>query len=104
MEADNLVPHRALDRTCHDLTYGLARSQNAIVARLAAEHLDPATLSATARAFGFGAPPMAELPASPSLANVPDTAVAGPLPFARVAAGFWQTTLSPLHGALMAAD
>ena len=103
VEADNLVPNRALDRTCHDLTYGLARSQNAIVARLAAEHLDTATLTATARAFGFGAPPTAELPASPSLANVPDVAVAGALPFARVAAGFWQTTLSPLHGALMAA-
>jgi penicillin-binding protein A len=99
VEADNLVPDRKLDRTCHDLAYGLARSQNAIVARLASEHLDAASLTAMARAFGFGAPPLAELPAAPSTVNVPSEK----LPFARVAAGFWQTTLSPLHGALMAA-
>src|SRR5207237_917935 len=82
-------------RTCHDLSYGLARSQNAIVARLAVEHLDPASLWTMARTFGFGSAPDAQFPASPSLVNVPEE----PLAFARVAAGFWQATLSPLRGA-----
>jgi len=43
--------------------------------------------------------PDAQFAAAPSLVNVPGE----PLAFARVAAGFWQTTLSPLHGALIAA-
>jgi cell division protein FtsI/penicillin-binding protein 2 len=99
VEADNLEHHPRLDRTCRDLSYGLARSQNAILARLAAEHLDPDSLTAMARAFGFGTMPDAQLPVAPSLVSVPIE----PLAFARVAAGFWQTTLSPLHGALIAA-
>ena len=40
-----------------------------------------------------------ELPVEPSAAHVPD----GGLAFARTAAGFWNTTLSPLHGAYLAA-
>ncbi|MGZ3407159.1 MAG: penicillin-binding transpeptidase domain-containing protein, partial [Polyangia bacterium] len=39
------------------------------------------------------------LPVEASSAHVPD----GGLPFARTAAGFWNTTLSPLHGAYLAA-
>jgi penicillin-binding protein A len=39
------------------------------------------------------------LPVEPSAAQVPD----GGLAFARTAAGFWNTTLSPLHGAYLAA-
>jgi cell division protein FtsI/penicillin-binding protein 2 len=99
VEADNLERHPRLDRTCHDLSFGLARSQNAIVARLAAQHLNPQSLMEMARAFGFGSAPDAQFPAAPSLVNLP----VEPLAFARVAAGFWKTTLSPLHGALIAA-
>jgi cell division protein FtsI/penicillin-binding protein 2 len=99
VEADNLADQPRLDDRCRNLTYGLAKSQNAIIGRLAHDYLDPARLSATARALGFGAAPSFELPALPSTLTLPDE----PLAFARTAAGFWQSTLSPLHGALLAA-
>jgi cell division protein FtsI/penicillin-binding protein 2 len=100
VEADNLSPQRQLDHTCRTLAYGLARSQNAILARLAHEHLDADGLDKTARAFGFGAALPFDLPVIPSELDVPRT---DPLAFARVASGFWQSTLSPLHGAWLAA-
>jgi peptidoglycan glycosyltransferase len=99
VEADNLVPKRRLDDRCRNLTYGLAKSQNAIIGRLAHDHLDPERLVKTAAAFGFGSAPAFELATVASTVTVP----AEPLAFARTAAGFWQSMLSPLQGALMAA-
>jgi penicillin-binding protein A len=99
VEADNLVDHPELDDRCRNLGYGLAKSQNAIIARLAHEHLDPIKLERAARALGFGEAPAFDLPAAPSTLALPSD----PLAFARVAAGFWNTTLSPLHGAQLAA-
>ena len=99
VEADNLVDHPRLDRTCRTLAYGLARSQNAILGRLAYDYLDSPTLQKVARAFDFGVPLELGVPVAPSEAELP----ADGLPFARVAAGFWQTSLSPLHGAYLAA-
>jgi len=100
VEASNLTPHPKWDSACASLGYGVAKSQNAIIARLAHDHLDAGALERTARAFGFGAPIPFELPVAPSEVTVPSH---DPLHFARVAAGFWQTTLSPLHGAYLAA-
>jgi cell division protein FtsI/penicillin-binding protein 2 len=100
VEASNLASHPRLDKSCNTLSYGIAKSQNAILARLANDHLDAAALSHTARALGFGEALPFELPVAPSEAQVPH---AGSLAFARVAAGFWSTTLSPLHGAWLAA-
>jgi cell division protein FtsI/penicillin-binding protein 2 len=99
LEADNLAPARRRDDRCGTLTYGLAKSQNAIVGRLAHEHLDQAHLGEIAAALGFGAAPSLELPVQPSTLTLPSE----PLAFARTAAGFWQSALSPLHGALLAA-
>jgi peptidoglycan glycosyltransferase len=114
VERDNLTPQRRRDRTCRTLGFALARSQNAIVARLANDRLDAPSLERTARALGFAVAPADELPpfahhgsagltsatvGAASLVSVPTE----PLAFARVAAGFWQTTLSPLHGAELAA-
>ncbi len=99
VEADNLEDQPELDETCHSLAYGLARSQNAIIGRLAHDHLDLATLERMGRAFDFGVPLPFDLPVGPSQMELP----ASGLPFARVAAGFWQTSLSPLHGAYLAA-
>jgi cell division protein FtsI/penicillin-binding protein 2 len=100
VETSNLTPHPRWDSACGSLSYGLAKSQNAIIARLAHDHLDAGALERTARAFGFGASIPFELPVAPSLVSVPSH---DPLQFARVAAGFWQTTLSTLHGAWLAA-
>jgi cell division protein FtsI/penicillin-binding protein 2 len=102
VEMDNLVDHPELDDTCHSFAWGLAKSQNAIIGRLAHDHLDAGTLEATARAFDFGAALPFPLPVSPSTAEVPPSENGG-LAFARVASGFWQTSLSPLHGAYLAA-
>jgi cell division protein FtsI/penicillin-binding protein 2 len=99
VEADNLEDHPELDGRCKSLGYGLAKSQNAILARLAHDHLDPVKLERAARALGFGEPPPFELPTTASSLAVPSE----PLAFARVAAGFWNSSLSTLHGALLAA-
>jgi cell division protein FtsI/penicillin-binding protein 2 len=99
VEADNLTPVPTLDGRCRSLGYGLAKSQNAILARLAHEHLEPARLERMARALGFDEPLPFDLAAGTSTVTLPSEALA----FARVAAGFWHTTLSPLHGALLAA-
>jgi cell division protein FtsI/penicillin-binding protein 2 len=99
VERSNLRSNPRLDDNCNTLAYGIAKSQNAIIARLAYDHLDAGALSRTARALGFGARLPGALFVEPSAANVPE----GGLPFARTAAGFWNTTLSPLHGAWLAA-
>ncbi len=99
VEASNLAAQTRLDRACNSLAYAIAKSQNAIVARLAHEHLDAATLGRMAHALGFGERLTADVPVTPSTIEIPE----GDLAFARTAAGFWNTTLSPLHGAVLAA-
>ncbi|MSP61380.1 MAG: penicillin-binding protein [Myxococcales bacterium] len=99
LEASNLSAHPRLDRECNTLAYGIARSQNAIIARLAHDHLEPAKLERVAHALGFGETLPFDAPVAPSTVDLPQ----GGLAFARVAAGFWQTSLSPLHGAWIAA-
>jgi cell division protein FtsI/penicillin-binding protein 2 len=100
VEAGNLVDHPRLDQACRTLAFGVAKSQNAIVARLAHDHLDPSHLERTAHALGFGQPLPFDLPVVPSTVAVPRADALG---FARMAAGFWSSTLSPLHGAYLAA-
>jgi len=104
VEASNLVSHPKWDDACRSLAFGVAKSQNAIIARLAHDKLDAAALERTARALGFGG----KLPTSPALpvelgASHIDVPRGDALAFARVSAGFWRSTLSPMHGALLAA-
>jgi cell division protein FtsI/penicillin-binding protein 2 len=96
---DNLFDNPRIDR-CASLAYGIGKSQNAILAKLAIQHLSPLQLARTGRALGFGEPLAFDLPVEPSHLDVPE---GNPLEFARTAAGFWHSTLSPLHGALLAA-
>jgi penicillin-binding protein A len=97
--ADNLVDLPRIDRSCATLGYGLGKSQNAIIAKLAVRHLTPAQLERTAHALGFGRTIAFDVAVEPSALDMPTEA----LEFARAAAGFWHSTLSPLHGALLAA-
>ena len=97
--ADNLVDLPALDRRCDTLAFGLGKSQNAIIAKLATRHLTAGGLARVGRSFGFGEAIPFDLPIEPSHLDVP----ADQLEFARTAAGFWHSTLSPMHGALLAA-
>lgn len=95
----NLLDLPRLDNRCDTLAFGVGKSQNAILAKLASRHLTPASLGRVAADFGFGAPIPFELEVTPSDAFMPRT----PIEFARAAAGFWHTSLSVLHGALVAA-
>jgi cell division protein FtsI/penicillin-binding protein 2 len=96
LEPDNLVDDPRLDDVCATLAYGVAKSNNAVLGKLAARHLSPGALAETAAAFGYGR----ALPfGRPSTAEIPDE----PLELARAAAGFWHSELSPLGGAVVAA-
>jgi penicillin-binding protein A len=96
---DNLVDMPRLDRHCDSLAYGIGKSLNPIIAKLATRYLAPQGLRDMATAFGFGAPIGFDAPVEPSQCDVP----VEPLEFARAAAGFWHSSLSALHGALLAA-
>jgi peptidoglycan glycosyltransferase len=96
---ENLVDQPARDRLCGSLAYGIGKSQNAIIAKLAVRHLQPEQLERVANAFGFGQTLDFDAESEPSEADIPQD----PLEFARTAAGFWHSSLSVLHGALLAA-
>jgi cell division protein FtsI/penicillin-binding protein 2 len=91
----DLVDDPARDHWCVTLAGAMGRSVNAVFARLAQRHLTPDQLVTTARAFGFEQPLPFDVAVEPSALHVP----VEPLAFARTAAGFWNTTLSPLHAA-----
>ena len=97
---DNLIDIPRIDQSCATLAYGIGKSQNAIVAKLVTIHLTPDKLDHVARAFGFGQVIPFDVPVEPSHIDVP---TGDRLEFARTAAGFWHSTLSPLHAALLAA-
>src|SRR5262245_34055617 len=97
--ADNLVDLPAIDRRCDTLAFGLGKSQNAIIAKLVTRHLTAGQLARVGHSFGFDQAIPFELPVEPSRLEVPGD----DLEFARAAAGFWHSTLSPMHGALLAA-
>jgi peptidoglycan glycosyltransferase len=96
---DNLIDIPAIDHSCATLGYGIGKSQNAIIAKLATRHLHPAQLAHMAAAFGFGRTLDFDAEMEASEIDVPRDS----LEFARAAAGFWHSSLSPLHGALVAA-
>jgi cell division protein FtsI/penicillin-binding protein 2 len=89
----------ASSSTCATLAEAIGRSINPVMASLADAHLDAATLGRYASAFGFGEALPFDVATRPSEFEVPDDR----LERARMAAGFWHTHLSPLHGALIAA-
>ncbi len=95
----DLVDDPQRDRWCTTLAGALGRSINTVFARLASEHLAPPELDAMARRFGYGQSVPFDVPVQPSALHVPTE----PLEFARTAAGFWNTTLSPLAAAEISA-
>ncbi|MCA9679897.1 MAG: hypothetical protein KC464_33005, partial [Myxococcales bacterium] len=88
------------DNKCADLSYGLAHSQNAIIAKLAHQHLEPARLRETAEALSFGGDlPAWSMGGEAGRSEIPD---AKGVEFGKTAAGFTGTYLSPVGGALLA--
>ena len=98
VDPSHLNDDKARDTSCGSLTEGISKSQNAIIAKLAHRHLQPRALRTMARAFGFDDALSFALDVEHGRAQIPGAA----LDFARVAAGFWHTELSPLGGALVA--
>lgn len=86
------------DTWCATLAQAMGRSINTIFARLASRKLNGPDLFSIASQLGYGAPIPFDVPVTVSKIELPSD----PLGFARTAAGFWNTTLSPLHGALLA--
>ena len=95
----DLVDDPQRDRWCTTLAGAMGRSINTVFARLAKQHLAPAQLETMARRFGYGQPFTFDVPVQPSALHVPSE----PLEFARTAAGFWNSTLSPLEAAELSA-
>jgi penicillin-binding protein A len=100
----NLRDHER-DSRCEDLNYGVAHSNNAILGKLAFQHLEPRTLAAQADTLGW----TGRLPASLAVPGSIGELVVPPardLDFAKTAAGFWSETggarLSVMGGALVA--
>jgi peptidoglycan glycosyltransferase len=96
---DNLIDMPAIDGRCDTLAYGVGKSQNAIIAKLVSRNLTAERLLREGHSFGFGETIPFDLPVEPSHLDVP----ADRLELARASAGFWHSTLSPMHGALLAA-
>jgi cell division protein FtsI/penicillin-binding protein 2 len=86
------------DNQCKDLTFGVAHSNNAILGKLAFQHLEPDALDHFAKLFGFGAHTIGSSPMG--IAQIPATK---DLTFAQAAAGFSGSQLSVIGGALLAA-
>jgi len=99
INAADLVEDPARDRWCTTLAGAMGRSVNTVFARLAKEHLTPTQLESMARRFGYGDALAFDVPLQPGGLHIP----AEPLEFARTAAGFWNTTLSPLQAAEISA-
>jgi peptidoglycan glycosyltransferase len=86
------------DKWCATLGIAMGRSLNVVFGRLAQKHLTPEDLTKMGGAFGFGSPVPFEVKNDAPMIEVP----ADPVEFARTAAGFWNTTLSPLAAASLA--
>lgn len=82
------------------LRKAFAKSANAVFGKIAAHDLNGPLLDDYASRFGFNTEIPFEVPLDQSVADIPKGDVVDE---ARTAAGFGKVTLSPLHGALMAA-
>lgn len=96
--ADELRDDPERDKWCATLGIALGRSLNVVFGRLAQKHLTPEDLTKMGGAFGFGSPVPFDVENEAPMIDVPTE----PVEFARTAAGFWNTTLSPLAAASLA--
>jgi len=95
----DLLDNPRRDAYCATFQEAMGGSINAVFAKLADRHLDTETVKRYASAFGFDHTLPFDIRPSISRAQIPTER----LEFARTAAGFWHTHMSPLHAALIAA-
>jgi len=98
LEAAHLKDSRR-DRACRSLASAFAHSTNAVFGKLAVRHLDAKGLLSMAERLGFNRVVAVGNVQAQSRAQLP----VGELGLARMAAGFTNSTLAPLHAALIAA-
>jgi cell division protein FtsI/penicillin-binding protein 2 len=98
IRALDLVEDKRRDKWCATLSESMGRSLNTVFARLAAKNLDHDKLGAVASKLGWGQDIPFDVKVAQSTITLPDDE----LGFARTAAGFWNTTLSPFQGANLA--
>ncbi|HLV21943.1 MAG TPA: penicillin-binding transpeptidase domain-containing protein, partial [Polyangiaceae bacterium] len=98
IDPGELEDNPARDKWCATLSMAMGRSLNVVFGRLAKKHLTPEDLTEAGGALGFGAPVPFVLPNEAPKIEIPDDS----LEFARSAAGFWHTSLSPLSAASLA--
>jgi peptidoglycan glycosyltransferase len=96
----HLKPDQKRDTNCETFAEALGSSNNVAFARIADTMLTPAQLQETADRFLFNTTLPFHRAVGVSRARIPTTSRLG---FARTAAGFENTTLSPLHAAVLTA-
>ncbi len=93
-----LEPDEKRDKYCASLPMAMGRSINTVFARLALAKLNHDKLGSAARRLGWGIDLPFDVPVAQSTLELPED----DLEFARTAAGFWNSTLSPFQGANLA--
>lgn len=94
IRAQDLEDDKRRDKWCATLSEAMGRSLNTVFARLAARNLDREKLLGVATKLGWGQEIPFDVKIAASTINLPEDE----LGFARTAAGFWNTTLSPFQG------
>jgi penicillin-binding protein A len=98
IEPSHLQPATGPEARCSPFRNALGYSRNAVYAQLATRVLDPPQLLETAERLGFNGPVPSDLPATVGTLALPEERLA----FARAAAGFGGSRLSPLGAAHLA--
>jgi cell division protein FtsI/penicillin-binding protein 2 len=94
----DLVDDKKRDKWCATLAQAMGRSLNTVFARLADRNLDKDKLGAVAARLGWGQDLPFDVKINASSLEFPDDK----LGFARTAAGFWNSTMSPFQGLQLA--
>jgi cell division protein FtsI/penicillin-binding protein 2 len=98
LRAVDLVDDKRRDKWCATMTQAMGRSLNAVFARLATKNLDRDKIGGVAGRYGYNQELPFDVKVAPSTLTFPDD----DLGFARTAAGFWHSTLSPFEAANIA--
>jgi peptidoglycan glycosyltransferase len=93
LRAVDLVDDKRRDKWCATMTQAMGRSLNAVFARLAAKNLDRDKIAGVAGRYGYNQDLPFDVKIAPSTLAFPGD----DLGFARTAAGFWNSTLSPFE-------
>lgn len=94
IRAIDMVDDKKRDKWCATMSQAMGRSLNTVFARLAAKNLDRDKLGGVASRLGWGQDIPFDVKIAPSTLTFPDDDIG----FARTAAGFWNSTLSPFQG------